>query len=248
MDNRVINLVDKSYVDEIKRYPLLTSEEERRLGLAAASGDEDAVRRLVESNLRLVLKIAHDFCGRGLPIEDLVQEGNLGLMTAARKFDPRKGAKFSTYCAIWIKQRMYRATASSNLVRVPYGTTWKVLKPVDGKPPMKALERRIRKAALDAMSAAFLALDEVDHDVVGFALETGHEVEETTDRERMDGVLELIDRVLDPREAEVIRRRYPEDGAKETLGSIAASLGVTRERVRQIESGALRKLRREIDG
>ena len=119
----------EAYYKEAGKYPLLTREEENALSKKIKSGDRQALTRLIESNLRLVVKIAQDFQGRGLELQDLISEGNIGLHTAAKKFDPTKGAKFSYYSSFWIRQNILRAIANhGRLIRVPVCTLDKYYK------------------------------------------------------------------------------------------------------------------------
>ena len=117
----------KLYMQSIGQYPLISTEEEAALALKIAEGDQEARDTLIRSNLRLVVKIAHDFKGMGLPLQDLISEGNIGLMRAVEKFDPTKGAKLSSYAAWWIKQAMRRALANqARTIRIPVQSASKI--------------------------------------------------------------------------------------------------------------------------
>ena len=135
------------YMSDINEVPLLSRKEERELGMKAYSGDFTAIEKLVTSNLRLVVKIAHDFKGFGVPLSDLIAEGNLGLMKAATKFNPQKGAKFSSYSAIWIKQSIRLALAKlSRTVRIPISSLSKVSKIQNA---VTKLENRLKRDPTD---------------------------------------------------------------------------------------------------
>ncbi len=124
-----LNDTMKEYMRDIGQIPLITREEEAELADRIKNGDETAREKLISSNLRLVVKIAHDFKGMGLPLQDLVAEGNIGLMRATEKFDPKKGAKFSSYAAWWIKQAMRRALSEkSKTIRIPVASVTKIIR------------------------------------------------------------------------------------------------------------------------
>ena len=259
------------YLNEIGQIPLLSEEEEKDLGEKSAAGDASARQRLAEGNLRLVVSLAKHYTGRGVPIMDLIQEGNMGLMHAAEKYDHTKENRFSTYAAWWIKEAMQRAIdQQSRELRVP----------VDVAENME----RVQKAARDLQQSLGREATPVEiaeklgdkteaevKDIISYlqrpvSLESpvgedgedslGDLVEdrtETTPEEAMDilarqeEVKELLGSLTD-REQQVIRLRYGlGEERPQTLEEIGSMLGVTRERVRQIEARAMEKLRRQAE-
>ncbi|HIX64572.1 MAG TPA: sigma-70 family RNA polymerase sigma factor [Candidatus Mediterraneibacter colneyensis] len=259
------------YLNEIGQIPLLSEEEERELGRRSASGDEEARRRLSEGNLRLVVSLAKHYTGRGIPLMDLIQEGNMGLMRAAEKYDHTKENRFSTYAAWWIREAMQRAIdQQSREIRVPVHVA-ENMKRV--QKTAKELQQELGRDATPGEIAEKMGdkTEEEVKDIINYlqspvSLETpvgddgesslGDMVEdrsEPTPEEAMnliaekEEVEELLGR-LNERERSVIRLRYGLDGGKtHTLEEIGESLGVTRERVRQIEARAMEKLRRNAN-
>ena len=259
------------YLNEIGQIPLLSEEEERELGRRSASGDEEARRRLSEGNLRLVVSLAKHYTGRGIPLMDLIQEGNIGLMRAAEKYDHTKENRFSTYAAWWIREAMQRAIdQQSREIRVPVHVA-ENMKRV--QKTAKELQQELGRDATPGEIAEKMVYktEEEVKDIINYlqspvSLETpvgddgesslGDMVEdrsEPTPEEAMnliaekEEVEELLGR-LNERERSVIRLRYGLDGGKtHTLEEIGESLGVTRERVRQIEARAMEKLRRNAN-
>lgn len=259
----------KIYLREIGQIPLLSEEEERELGRKSAAGDESARRRLEEGNLRLVVSLAKHYTGRGVPLMDLIQEGNLGLMHAAEKYDYTKENRFSTYASWWIKESMQRAIdQQSREIRVPVHVAENMKKV---QRAAKELQQELGRDAAPkeiAEKMGDLTEEEVKNILMCFqspvSLETpigedgedslGDMVEdrsEATPEEAMDilvrreEVQELLEALSD-RERQVIRLRFGlEDGRSRTLEEIGGQLGVTRERVRQIEARAMEKLRKK---
>jgi len=260
----------KIYLREIGQTPLLTRKDEVDLSKLIKKGDRAARDRMIRSNLRLVVKIAHDYSGLGLPLLDLISEGNIGLMKAVERFDPRKGGKLSTYASWWIKQSMKRALANqSKTIRLPVHLVDKIGKmrraaiklseklgrdPTDvelgkelGISSAKVSELRtvsIRPASLEAP----IGEDETTEfgEIIGdeSALDP---FETLKDKSTKQDVTALLHK-LDEREQLILRHRFALDGGKEqTLEEIGAALGVTRERIRQIQNIALRKLRKMME-
>jgi len=260
----------KIYLREIGQTPLLTRKDEGDLSKLIKKGDRAARDRMIRSNLRLVVKIAHDYSGLGLPLLDLISEGNIGLMKAVERFDPRKGGKLSTYASWWIKQSMKRALANqSKTIRLPVHLVDKIGKmrraaiklseklgrdPTDvelgkelGISSAKVSELRtvsIRPASLEAP----IGEDETTEfgEIIGdeSALDP---FETLKDKSTKQDVTALLHK-LDEREQLILRHRFALDGGKEqTLEEIGAALGVTRERIRQIQNIALRKLRKMME-
>ena len=256
------------YLSEIGQIPLLSEEDEKRLGEKSAQGDEEARRKLSEGNLRLVVSLAKHYTGRGIPLMDLIQEGNMGLMRAAEKYDYTKENRFSTYAAWWIKEAMQRAIdQQSREIRVPVHVA-ENMKRV--QKTARELQQSLGRDATPKEIAEKLGNKTEDEvkDIINYlqspvSLETpvgddgenslGDMVEdksEPTPEEamnilvRQEEVKELLEKLGD-RERQVIRLRYGlEDGRTHTLEEIGDMLGVTRERVRQIEARAMEKLRK----
>ena len=257
------------YLREIGRIPLLKAEEEIDLARRIATGGYDGIvakRQLVQANLRLVVSIAKKYLNRGLPFLDLIQEGNLGLIRAAEKFDPERGYKFSTYATWWIRQGITRALADkSRTIRVPVHMVETINK-------FKKITRELsqglnRRPTENELSAAMDVSVQKVKEIVSanrtpVSLETPLGKEEDSrlgdfiadaesarpDSSATDELLRTdIEQVLNsllPREREVIRLRYGlDDGRERTLEEVGQLFGITRERVRQIEFKAMRKLR-----
>ena len=209
----------KAYLKEIGRVPLLTMEQELELARAAQAGDADARRKLSEANLRLVVSVAKRYAGRGLPFLDLIQEGNLGLMKAAEKFEPDRGFRFSTYATWWIRQSITRAIADQGrVIRIPVHLVESINR------VKKTTGELLRKNGREP---------------------TAEEIAVRLDMEP-DRVRELANvlKSLTPREERVLTLRFGlEDGQARTLEELGKEFNVTRERIRQIEAKALRKLR-----
>ena len=259
----------KIYLREIGQIPLLTPEEEIELAARIKKGDKEARAKMIRSNLRLVVKIAHDYANLGLPLLDLVSEGNIGLMKAVERFDPAKGGKLSTYAAWWIKQSIKRALANqSKTIRLPVHLVDKISKmrrvalqmseelgrePTDeelaeevGLSSAKVSQLKtvsIRPASLDAPIS--------DDDTTEFGeivgdMEALTPFEQLRDENLKAEVGELL-AVLDEREKKIIYSRFGLDGGKaKTLEEVGKKFGVTRERIRQLQNIALMKLRRAL--
>jgi RNA polymerase primary sigma factor len=257
------------YLREIARFPLLTVEEEVKLARKIKRGDAKARAHMVRANLRLVVKIARDYQGLGLPLLDLISEGNIGLMKAVERFDPKKGGKLSTYAAWWIKQSIKRALANqSKTIRLPVHLVDKISKirrvavqmseelgrePTDdelaeeiGMVASKVSQLKtaaIRPASLDAP----IGDDDSTEfgEIVGDA-EAQDPFELLRDKDLRDEVGDLLD-VLDERERKIINARFGLDGSKaKTLEEVGQKFGVTRERIRQLQNIALHKMRRAL--
>ena len=222
-----------AYLKRIGRGRLLAKEEELTLARQARAGDEDTRRRLVEKNLRLVVSVAKRYRGMGLPFEELIQEGNIGLMTAVERFDPEMGDRFSTYATWWVRQAIGRAIADKGrVVRLPVHAGEKARKTA-----------RVRNA-LSAQLGREPTYEEV-------ASELRESVEDEGASEMPDGVIrqmenarliEAIEGITD-RERHVLVRRYGLDGRESaTLAELGEELGTTRERVRQLQRNAERRL------
>ena len=263
-----INIDDpvRMYLKEIGKVPLLTAEEETEIAMRMAEGDEEAKQQLAEANLRLVVSIAKRYVGRGMLFLDLIQEGNLGLIKAVDKFDYRKGYKFSTYATWWIRQAITRAIADqARTIRIPVHMVETINKLIrvnrqlvqelgrDPRPDEVAKEmgiseekvREIMKIAQEPVSLE-TPIGEEDDSHLGDFIED-HEAPAPAEAVASSLLKEQLMDVLDsltPREAKVLRLRYGlDDGKARTLEEVGREFNVTRERIRQIEAKALRKLR-----
>ncbi len=263
-----INVDDpvRMYLREIGRIPLLSYEQELELAKKILEGDEDAKQRLAESNLRLVVSIAKRYVGRGMLFLDLIQEGNMGLMKAVEKFDYTKGFKFSTYATWWIKQAITRAIADqARTIRIPVHmvetinklirTSRHLLQQLGREPSTEEIAEEmeisvekvaeIQKIAQDPVSLETPIGEEDDSHLGDFIQDEDspapHDAASyTLLREQLEDVMNT----LTPREAKVLKLRFGlEDGKSRTLEEVGREFNVTRERIRQIEAKALRKLR-----
>jgi len=232
----------KIYLREIGQIPLLTPDQEIELAAKIKKGDREARALMIRSNLRLVVKIAHDYANLGLPLLDLISEGNIGLMKAVERFDPAKGGKLSTYAAWWIKQSIKRALANqSKTIRLPVHLVDEIGIASGKVSQLKTVS--IRPASLDAPIS--------DDDSTEFGEIVGDEEAQTPfellrDKNLRNEVGGLLD-VLDDREKKIIFQRFGLDGGKpKTLEEVGKKFGVTRERIRQLQNIALSKLRRAL--
>ena len=258
------------YLNEIRQTPLLTVQEEIKLAARIKRGDKSARDHMIKANLRLVVKIAYDYHQMGLPLMDLISEGNLGLIKAVERFDPAKGGKLSTYAAWWIKQSMKRALANqSKTIRLPVHLVDKIsrmrkmiAKLTDelGREPENeeiAAELQIptaKVALLKTVSVRPASLDapvgeDSDSSTLGDLVgdEAAVSPYEGLGDKNLKEDLNIMVNSLDPREASIIRLRFGLDGEKElTLEEVGRKFKVTRERIRQLEYLALGKIRRQM--
>jgi len=255
----------RQFLREIREYPLLTPQEERSLARRSAEGDQEAIRQLVNSNLRLVVSIAREYGGRGVALLDLVQEGSIGLLTAARKFDYTLETRFSTYATKWIRQGITRCLLNhASLIRVPVYTAERIgkvrraardlLHELERTPTEAEIARRCGMPESSVRELMYLlpeicSLDvpagEDDDTPLAFFLEdfrTPQPQEELIRRE-LEHTLDLLLSTLTPRQQRILRLRFGmEDGVCRSMEQIGQELGITRERVRQIERQAMDKL------
>ncbi|MSS99933.1 MAG: RNA polymerase sigma factor RpoD/SigA [Pedosphaera sp.] len=260
----------KLYLREIAQTPLITVQEEITLAARIKRGDKAAAEHMIKANLRFVVKISRDYDGLGLPLLDLINEGNMGLMKAVARFDPAKGGKLSTYAAWWIKQSIKRALANqSKTIRLPVHLVDKIskmryaamkLQEMFGREPTddelahelgmtSARVTQLRTAAIRPASLDAPVGDDENSDTLGDLVEDEHahtpyqDLEEKT----VTAMLREMVAMLSPREEDILRFRFGLDGGTEkTLEDVGARFGVTRERVRQIQNIALLRLRKMI--
>jgi RNA polymerase primary sigma factor len=262
----------KTYLKEVRLIPLLTAKQEVELSKRVKKGDEIARKDMIRGNLRLVINIAKRYMRMGTPFLDLIEEGNLGLMKAVEKFDHRKGFRFSTYAAWWIRQGITRSISEQGkMIRVPVYmndliTKWKKTK--------ERLSQKLKRLPSDNEIAKKLKLTPEKTEQINFwmssttssleapigddnenqiselvedknAIAPDAGIEKLLDRERIDNLLE----VMNDREREILDLRFGLSNTKpQTLAVVAKKMGVSRERVRQIEETALKKLRRFVAG
>jgi RNA polymerase primary sigma factor len=259
----------KLYLREIGQVRLLTPQEEIELAAKIKKGDKKARELMIKANLRLVVKIARDYEGIGLPLLDLISEGNIGLMKAVERFDPAKGGKLSTYGSWWIKQSIKRALANqSKTIRLPVHLVDKIskmrrtaikLQEIFGREPTDeelAEELGISAARVAELRTAAIRPTSLDAPLADDSSTNYSEViqdenaenpfEQLEDKTAVDMLQQMVT-TLAPREATILRFRFGLDGGNEkTLEEVGVKFGVTRERVRQIQNLALKKLRRMI--
>ena len=271
VDEQVISYnerdVMRTYMEEIGKTPLLTPQEEIDLAAKIKEGDNEARNRMISANLRLVVKIAHDYNNFGLPLLDLISEGNIGLIKAVERFDPSKGGKLSTYAAWWIKQAIKRALANqSKTIRLPVHLVDKIAKmrrvisrlteEIDREPTDEEVAYAMgisanRVAHLKSVSVRPSSLDAPigeDGDT-SFGDLIGDEMQSTPlenlQQKSMYNDIQSVIELLDQREGEIIRLRFGLDGNHPlTLEEVGEKFDITRERVRQIQMIALHKMRR----
>ncbi len=258
------------YLQEIGKTPLLTPKEEVALAKRIRKGDKAARDHMIQANLRLVVKIANDYKDFGLPLLDLISEGNIGLIKAVERFDPRKGGKLSTYAAWWIKQSIKRALANqSKTIRLPVHLVDKISKmrrtamalteqlgrePTDEELAIELQIPTNKIAHLKSVSVRPASLDapvseDSDSATLGDMVgdESAFSPLDTLKERSRNADLHAIIASLDPREAEILRLRFGLDGESElTLEEVGQRFKVTRERVRQLQNLALSKMRKAI--
>jgi len=261
----------ETYLREINETALLTADEEKSLSRSISAGDASARDRMVRANLRLVVNIARGYSGKGLPLQDLIEEGNLGLLRAVEGFDPDMNTRFSTYASYWIKQSIKRALVNTaKTIRVPAYmvellSKWRrassklaeelkrVPTPEDIANEMGIPQKKLRivKKAI----ALYNAAPQSEQDESGMTLgdiipddRTLGPEDEMINNDNLKHVFRLLDE-MNPRESTILRMRFGLDDCEpRTLKEIGEALGLTRERVRQIEAEALRKMHRSLDG
>ena len=259
----------RQYLDEIGVSPLLTADEEKKFARRALRGDESARQRMIESNLRLVVKIARRYINRGLPLLDLIEEGNLGLIHAVKKFDPERGFRFSTYATWWIRQTIERGIMNqSRTVRLPIHiikdinsclrAARRMRQENDRAPTMIELAHHLDRSVADV--ERLMALHERvtlrsgtrdDEGLSPVDLLCAKQSAEPSRCAQKDDVNDIVDHwvcELNDKQRAVVERRFGLHGCQRaTLEQIGDEIGVTRERVRQIQLDALKNLRKMLE-
>lgn len=255
----------KAYLKDVRPIPLLKPEEEISLSKLVRKGDKAAREKMIRANLRLVISIAKRYNNLGIPLSDLIEEGNIGLMRAVEKFDPKKGFRFSTYAAWWIKQGISRAIIDQGkMIRVPVYMNEEILRykkaveklthKLNHKPRVGEIAKKLRlpvdkvrdlEKAISKMSSLDAPLGEDGDGQVKDMIPDesiaapDKQLEEIFNKERAMSFLDL----LNERERSIIDLRYGlSDGERRTLAQVAKILGVSRERIRQIESVTIKKI------
>ena len=259
------------FLDEINQYPLLTKQEKDELWPRIQAGDKDAIDTMVLSNMRLVIKIAKDYLDSGIPLIDLIQEGAIGLQTAVKRFDASLGYQFSTYAAFWIKQQINKMVMNeSRMVRLPANVVNDMIKL--NKLKQKFIETYHRNPSFDELlqmtdmnasklkdvlnvQQGVLSLDQIikptdDDSSTLFELVPDSSIiapeNYSTNLERKEAILQILD-TLTPREKEILIERFGlNDGIQKSLEQVGEIVGLTRERVRQLEITALNKMRNPV--
>jgi len=254
------------YIREIRQYPLLTPEQERQLAMECAAGDPEAIRMMVSSNLRLVVSIAREYTGRGVALLDLIQEGSIGLLVAARKFDHTRNTRFSTYASKWIRQGVSRCILNhAGVIRVPMHTMEKMRKLLAARSALiqensqePTAEELAERCAMEQTKVETLL--ELLPQVCSLDAPTGEKEESSLQmlledvdtpkpqeelvRQELKRLLNQLMEELTPNQRQVLHLRFGlEDGQSLSLQQIANRMNVSKERARQLEQQALKRMR-----
>ena len=252
----------RQYLQEIRRYPRLTAQEERDLAKRCAEGDESAIRQMVNSNLRLVVSVAKEYAGRGVPLLDLIQEGSIGLLAAARKYDYTLDYRFSTYATKWIRQGVTKSLMNhGGLIRVPVHTAERIRKVEAARTALLQQEKQeptpeqiaevcdipaAKVRQLMQVNPEICSLDAPvgEGDAFGMLLEDAQTPEPYKElvREELSNTLDRLLGTLTERQQRVLRLHFGmEDGTCHSLEEIGTMLGISKERARQIEKQAIER-------
>ena len=253
----------RQYLSDIRQYPRLTAEEEKELAQRCAAGDEEAIRKMVNSNLRLVVSVAREYAGRGVPLLDLIQEGSIGLLAAAKKFDYTLAFRFSTYATKWIRQGVSRYLTGHGTIRVPVHTAERIRKinaaraalllELEKEPTVEQIAEKCDMPAskveqLMGLLPQTCSLDAQIGDEDGTLsqlLENIHAEQpyEKVVREELTQTMETLMAALTARQQQILRLRFGmEDGVCYSLEQTGKKLGISKERARQVEKQAIEKL------
>ena len=256
------------YISQIRRYPVLTPQQEQELAIRCAKGDEDAIRQMVNSNLRLVVSVAREYAGRGVPLLDLIQEGSIGLLAAAKKFDYTMDCRFSTYATRWIEQGVNRCVMNhSKSIRVPMHTQQMIRKVQAAKTQLKQQNAQEPTLSQIAQQCGFAeekvkTLLSLTPEICSLDASVGEDGDsemkalledlqapqphEALVRKELERILNHLLGCLPQRQKEVLKMRFGlEDGVCHSFQEIGKALGISKERARQIErqgTDALKKL------